>query len=202
MRPFNHEKLILSCGNSPTDIRNHLFTHIHHTHNDADTVDSDAAMNPTVVADLKESGFYDYLLSKRKTYKEIRTEAGYELHGLSGIEKLKKILAVNGIYASRTVVMDINVIHRDKIDSYPYGDDEDGTLNIVLEPSSYYKFRDATLKEKIATIIDKMQEIYQNHGFEMTVNSSPVISGSDSVDLNVFDNIIIHNFTFALKRIF
>lgn len=168
LRVPTKDKLVLSCGNFQTDVpQGHFCPKYQDAHPDADTVDIDLAMNPTVVADLSKSGFYDYLISLNKLYKNIIAEGGYTLHGSSGLEKLRKILAVKGVYRLHAGTS-IEVVNKGKpaVHNLQYSDQQP-----VLELSADEYNRLSQMEPKLTTqfLTKKLEEYYAKEGFSLHI---------------------------------
>jgi hypothetical protein len=205
LRPLAHDTLILSCGNIPTEARwaGKSESRKRHAHADADTVDSDVGMSPTVVANLEDSGFFDYLESIGKKYQHIKTEAGYELHGNNGIKKLKKILDINGIYTASHIF--VSFINKERT-NYPYEDD-DSQLTIVLDSNEYKEFLEFKRSNDIESIKDlintKMRELYEREGFSMKLDQFNLTINPKQIDEKMFVSMQLDKGTsssFELKR--
>lgn len=170
LRSPTKEKLILSCGNYITDIeckyyKNHCGKDIHP---DADTVDINIGMNPTIVADLSSSEFYEYLINLNKRYDEIVAEGGYTLHGFSGLQKLRKILNVNGVYKLEVGTM-FTVINASKEMDFKDSLKNDRYFSLLLPQEKYQELLSID-PDNVANILrEEMGKFYEQNGFILRI---------------------------------
>jgi hypothetical protein len=98
LRPLTHDTLILGCGNEPKfspnfDDFSARKDQEAHRHPDADTIDIDIGINPTIVANFDNQKLFSFFKNQQKTYGFLRNE-------LAGISTLCLRQITNSNYSS------------------------------------------------------------------------------------------------------
>ena len=166
-------KLVLGCGNYPTDLsfvskcKKHYGRNYHH---DADTVDISAAMNPTIVGSCYDSGLYDYIQSQGKMYDAIVAEASPFITA-EFVADIRKILNIGGTYRVSSCNICACVFPESLSGKVP---EEFYLINLFLGQDAYNKFQSLTGVDLVAETVMQLNGFYNPLGLTIAEHPSDV----------------------------